>query len=93
MDKGEVVEFEIVAELGELGRGALVTETGLARMLNRHPASIKRAIDRDELPRPTRLMGKPCWTAGKIIEHLEARQETAAREAAEIDRKVQQLRP
>jgi len=87
------VEFEVVAEFGELGPGALVTEAGLARMFGKHPASIKRAVDRGELPRPTRLMGKPTWTAGKIVEHIESRQDAAAREAERMAAKVQALRP
>lgn len=83
----------IIRELGDLGAGAVIFEDGLASLLNRHPASIKRAVDRGELPRPTRLLGRPCWTAGAIIKHIEARQEQAAKEQAELSRKVERLRP
>jgi len=54
----------IVKELGELGPGAVITEAALARMMDRHPASIKRAVNRGELPPPYRLLGGPVWTAG-----------------------------
>ena len=41
--------------------------------------TIKRAVERGELPRPVRLMGKNTWTAGAIVRHLEARLEAEAR--------------
>jgi len=39
----------------------------LARMLRRHPASIKRAVKRGELPEGVVFMGKKTWTAGQIL--------------------------
>lgn len=89
----EGVPAGIVRELGELGPGAVIFEDGLASLLNRHPASIKRAVERGELPRPARLLGKPAWTAGAIIKHLETRQENAAKEQANLDRKIKKLQP
>lgn len=72
----------IVQEMGRLGPGAIIFEDGLARLIGKHPISVKRAVARGELPPPARFMGKPCWTAGAIIRHLEAKLEAAAREAA-----------
>jgi hypothetical protein len=40
----EFVSQGIVAELGELGAGAIVSESALAKMMKRHPVSIKRAV-------------------------------------------------
>lgn len=54
----------VVPELGELGEGAVITEAGLARMLKRHQVTLKRAVQRGELPPPVRLLGGPVWTAG-----------------------------
>ena len=71
----------IVKELGELPVGAIVEEEALARMFGRCSASVKRAVERGELPKPVRMFGKPCWTAGKILDFIEKRLETAQLEA------------
>ena len=69
----------VVDVLGTLPAGALITEKGLAQILGKCTASIKAAVERGELPRPVRLMGKNTWTAGTIIRHMESRIEAATR--------------
>jgi len=80
----------IVVALGELPPGAIVDESALAEIFRRHPVSIKRAVERGEIPPPVRLFGKPVWTAGVILTHLEARlmaaKQEAEREAARLAR-------
>ena len=71
----------VIAELGELGAGAVVTEHGLAALFGRHQSSVKRAVERGELPPPIRLFGQNTWTAGVLVQHLEDR----LREAEEAD--------
>jgi hypothetical protein len=71
----------IVKELGELPSGAILEEEAVARIFGRHSASVKRAVERGELPPSVRLFGKPTWTAGAILAHLDARLEAAKREA------------
>lgn len=71
----------IVKALGELPPGAILAEEEVARIFERHPVSVKRAVKRGELPPPTRLFGKPVWTEGAILAHLDARLEAAKREA------------
>jgi len=83
----------IVAALGELGDGAVIFEDGLARLFERHPASIRRAVDRGELPRPVRLLGRPAWTAGTIRRHFEARLQAAEGEAEKTRERITRLRP
>ena len=83
----------IVPTLGELGDGAVIFEMGLARLFERHPASIRRAVDRGELPRPVRLLGRPAWTAGTIRRHFEARLAAVEREAEKTRERVTRLRP
>ena len=65
--------------------GGLKT-TPLKVMLDKHPVSIRRAIDRGELPPPTRLMGQRTWTKGAIVRHIEARLEAATRQAEIISK-------
>ena len=83
----------VIRELGELPEGALITEQGLAKIFNRHQVSIKRAVQRGELPAPTRLFGMPTWTAGNILRHIKGRQERAAKEKDKIVRNISELRP
>ena len=74
----------ICVEIGAVPPGAIVTEDGLARMLGKCRASIKAAVERGELPRPVRLMGKNTWTAGAIVRHHETRLEAEARRNARL---------
>lgn len=69
----------IIAVIGALPSGAFITEVGLADILDKCTASIKAAVERGELPRPVRLMGKNTWTAGAIVRHHETRLENEAR--------------
>jgi hypothetical protein len=83
----------IIALLGELKPGAVLFEEGLARLFDRHPASIKRAVQRGELPPPCRLFGGNAWTAGVLVRHVEKRLEEAAREAEKLAQKLAKLSP
>jgi len=83
----------IVTALGELPPGAILEEAGLARMFNRHPVSIKRAVERGELPPPVRLFGKPTWTVAVILAHLERRLEGAHREREKDRARIARLSP
>lgn len=83
----------IIAVLGELPTGAIVTEEGLATIFDRHAASVKRAVQRGELPAPTRLFGGNCWTAGVLVQHIEDRLAHAAQETESLAQKFAQLSP
>lgn len=83
----------IIRELGELPSGAIVTEEAVARLFRRHPTSVKRAVQRGELPPPCRLFGGKAWTAGTLVRHIEARLELAAKEVERTARKIVQMTP
>ena len=85
-DEGTAID--VVVAFGELGPGALIFEAGLARLFGRHSTSVKRAIDRGELPPPVRLFGKPTWTAASIVGHLQARLDAAAQEREQLERRL-----
>jgi predicted DNA-binding transcriptional regulator AlpA len=64
----------IFVAIGGLPSGTLITEDGLANLLGKAcRETIKRAVERGELPRPVRLLGKNTWTVGSIIQHIEDR--------------------
>ena len=83
----------VCAELGQLGEGAIVTEHGLAEIFGKHPVSVKRAVERGELPPPTRLMGKPVWTIGAIRRHIEERLEAEARGRRQMEDGLARMMP
>jgi len=70
----------IIAVLAEHGGETIISIEALARSIGKHPDSIRRAIGRNELPQPIRLMGKPVWTVKAISAHLEKRLADAAEE-------------
>ena len=81
----------VIAALADLPADAIIDEAGLARIFNRHPVSIKRAIARGELPRGVRLFGKPTWTARAVLDHLNRRLEEAKKDAERLQRRISQL--
>ena len=83
----------VILELGQLGSGAVVTEEGIAGLFNRHESSVKRAVQRGELPPPVRMFGQNTWTAGVLVSHIEARLASAAQDAESIERKLVELKP
>jgi hypothetical protein len=70
----------IIIELGALTPTTIVTEEGVARLFGRHVVSVKRAVQRGELPPPCRLFGVNVWTVGTLIRYIESRLEAAAKE-------------
>jgi len=86
MDAGETREgVGVYRDLGSLPANTVVSEDGLAGILGKRcRESIKRAVERGELPRPVKVMGQNCWTVGAIVKHLEERLETEGRKMARL---------
>ena len=85
--------FGVIRGLGDLPSGTIVTEEGLARIFGRHRVSIKRAVQRGELPPSIRLFGVPVWTVAVIQQHLKNRLETARKESEQTIKKFMKLSP
>lgn len=79
----------VIATLAVLHPNAIITEQGVAHLFSRHMVSVKRAVERGELPPPCTLFGSKVWTAGILIRHIERRLEQAAKEAEKNTRRVQ----
>ena len=71
--------FEL-ARLGAAGDNTIISLNDLAQIFHRHPESIKRAIERGELPPPVRFLGVRAWTVKVIVQHIEARLAEAEQE-------------
>jgi hypothetical protein len=76
----------IVNALAGLLPGSIITEAALARIIGKHPVSIKRAVQRGELPPSVHFCGEPAWTVDSLVRHLEARLEKAREETETKDR-------
>lgn len=73
-------ECGIISALAELHKDAIISEKALADIFSCSATTIKRAVERGELPPPIRMFAKPTWTAGAIIGHVNARLENARKE-------------
>jgi len=93
VDKQIGVADGTVREIGALPPGTIIDEEALARMFHRHSVSVKRAVERGELPAPMRLFGKPCWTVAAILNHLTKRLDAAQRERDKAIANITQLSP
>ena len=82
-DDIEGCDAGIYTELAMLPPRTLITEDGLARLFGKGcRETVKRAIERGELPRPVRLMGRNTWTIDIIVNHIEDRLAAEARKFA-----------
>lgn len=81
----------IIRELGDLPPDAVIAEVAMAKMFDRHKVSIKRAVERGELPPSVRLFGEPVWTVRALREHLSKRLEAAKKEAEQLQRRISQM--
>jgi predicted DNA-binding transcriptional regulator AlpA len=86
-------DVEFMTALAVLPPQTLISESKLAQMAGRHVTSVKRAIQRGELPPPVPLFGASVWTVAAILEHINARLEAERTAAAQTARRVQHLRP
>jgi hypothetical protein len=78
----------IIRELGDLPAEAVVSEAGLSKIFDRHRVSIKRAVERGELPPSVRLFGEPVWTVKALREHLSKRLDVAKKESEQLQNKI-----
>ena len=91
MDTKENVNLGVAKELGDLPADALISEEGLAKIFRRDRVSIKRAIQRGELPASIRLLGQPVWTVRALREHSNRRLDQAKRECEQLQRKISEV--
>jgi len=84
-------ETGIIRDLGDLSPDTLLSEKTLAAMFGRHRVSIKRAVERGELPPSVRLFGEPTWTVRALREHISRRLEAARKEAEHLQRRISQI--
>jgi len=84
-------EIRIIKELGDLAPDTVISEDALAKIFDRHKVSVKRAVERGELPPSVRLFGEPVWTVRALRDHMNKRLEAAKKEAEQLERKISQM--
>ena len=85
------LDLGIVRTLGDLAPDTIVSEAALAKVFARHRVSIKRAVERGELPPPIRLFGEPVWTIRALRDHMAERLDKAKKDTEKMARKIAQL--
>lgn len=78
----------IIRELGDLSAETILSEQALSKIFDRHRVSIKRAVERGELPPSVRLFGEPVWTVRALREHLAKRLDAAKKESEQLQKKI-----
>ena len=78
----------IIKELGDLSPGTVVTESALSKIFKRSPTTIKRAVDRGELPPPIRIFGQCSWTIEAIQQHFRKEHERLKNEREELEKRL-----
>lgn len=66
--------------LARLPGNAILTEPAMARAFDVEPRTIRRMVNRGELPPGIPMAGKTTWIAGRVLAHFAARAERAERE-------------
>ena len=83
----------VLDTLARLPERALLTEAALAKALRVAPSTLRRMVNRWQLPPPVRLGGRRVWLAGRVLAHIEAAAERAARDAERVARKYRGNNP
>ena len=71
----------VLDELARLPEKAILDEVALSRALHVAPRTLRRMVNRWQLPPPVPLGGRSVWLAGKVLDHIQAAAERAARDA------------
>ena len=80
-------------EFNELGQNTIVTEGAVAAILGKHLMSIRRAIDKQQLPPPVKLMDQRVWRLGAILDFIDGRLAAEQKDAEKLRRKVLEMAP
>ena len=86
--KGLLIDF-----LAKLPEKTILDESQLADALKVTTRTIRRMVQRFELPPSIPFRGRSVWMAGRILKHIESALEKAEQEASKQHRKIQRLAP
>ena len=93
MEKSDAPLSGVVTTLAELPERSMLDEAAMAKVFGVVPRTIRRMVTRHELPPPIPVAGKSSWFAGRVLDHLEARAEQAAKDAEKVIAKIARISP
>ncbi len=84
-------EPQAITGLADLPPATLVSPAFLARVLGVTERTLRRPVERSQLPQPLALGTHKYWLAGRIVRWLESRSDIAERETHERARKIREF--
>jgi len=81
----------LIDSLARLPEKTILDEHRLASLLGVTGRTVRRMVQRHELPPPISFGGRSCWFAGRVLAHLDAQFERAEREAERHAAKLRTL--
>jgi len=79
--------------LATMPAATIIDEQRMAVLWGVTDRAVRRMVRRRELPPGIRLRGKTCWLAGKVLAHIEARADAAARAAEREAARIRSYSP
>ncbi|MDF1660654.1 MAG: hypothetical protein P1V97_02700 [Planctomycetota bacterium] len=83
----------VFTDLAELPGDTFITEEALAKMMNRCRKTIKRSVQRRELPPSVSFIGQKGWIVDSILNHVKQRLQDAARALEDQKRRFDSYHP
>ena len=80
----------VLDELAKLPEKAILDEAALAKALHVAPRTLRRMVNRWQLPPPVPLGGRSVWFAGRVLAHIEAAAIRAEKDAERAARKFRE---
>lgn len=71
----------VVSALAKMPQGTVLDERALASTLDVSPRTVRRMVDRCELPAGVKLGSRKIWLSDKVLAYFAERADKAAREA------------
>ncbi len=89
-DVAEVVSVTpgVYDTLARLPKQALLDEGAMARAFGVNGRTIRRMVNRHELPPPLKRAGRALWFAGRVLDWLEEEASLLAKEADKLRQKI-----
>jgi len=81
----------VLSDLAELPQRTILDEHALAGVLGVTTRTIRRMVQRHELPPAVPLAGRAVWFVGKVLAHVEAAADLAAKDADREARRTRTL--
>jgi predicted DNA-binding transcriptional regulator AlpA len=70
----------IILGLAALPEKAILTEAALAAAIGVTQRTIRRMVQRNEIPPPVPLAGQAVWFSGNVLSHIQSRMERRSRD-------------